>query len=78
MLTQTIQGVVSEDGMLRLEVPCDMPPGPVEVVLTIRPLEAKDAPRFKWDSLYGLGKEIWEGVHVEEYIREMREDRELP
>jgi hypothetical protein len=78
MQTLTVQGVVTKDGVLRLEVPCDMPPGPVEVEITIRQRVAKEAARFDWASLYGLGKEIWEGVDAVEYIRELREDRELP
>lgn len=78
MKTMTVQGIVTEDGMLRIEVPCDLLPGPVEVEITIRPREAKEAARFDWDSLYGLGKEIWEGVDAVEYIRELREDRDLP
>jgi hypothetical protein len=57
---------------------CGLPPGPVEIEITIRPKETKEVPRFDWDSLYGLGKEIWEGVDAVEYIRELREDRELP
>lgn len=78
MKTLKVQGVVAEDGMLQLEVPCDLPPGPVEVEITIRPQKIEETVPFKWSSLYGLGKEIWEGVDVEEYIRELREDRELP
>ena len=55
--------------MLQLEVPCDLPPGPVEVEITIRPQKIEETVPFKWSSLFGLGKEIWEGVDVEEYIR---------
>ena len=52
------------------------PTGPVEVVLTLR--RPEEGPRRDWDKLYGLGKEVWEGVDVEAYLRELREDREGP
>ena len=80
METITIQTQVAADGKLRLEVPCAVPPGPVEVVLTVTPTNgapsAKGKP--KWSELIGLGKEIWQGVDVEKYLAEMREDREFP
>lgn len=78
MKTLTVQAVVTEDGMLRLETPCTLSPGPVDVEITIRPQRTEEATPFNWSSLRGLGKEIWEGVDVMEYLRELREDRELP
>jgi hypothetical protein len=76
--TLMVQGIVTEDGMLRLEVPCDLPPGPVEVEVTIRPaVKPSGQCEPKWAELYGLGAEIWRGVDVEEYLRELREDREI-
>jgi hypothetical protein len=82
MQTLTVQGVVTDNGTLRIEnieTPVDLPPGPVEVEVTIRPAPKQAEPsEWKWADLYGLGAEIWRGVDVKEYLRELREDRELP
>jgi hypothetical protein len=37
MKTLTLRCEISGDGKLRLEVPCALPPGPVEVVLVVQP-----------------------------------------
>jgi hypothetical protein len=76
MSTVTVQGEIDTQGMLRLEVPCDLEPGPVEVTLTVR--QARPVSEPDWQKLYGLGKEIWLGVNAVDYLRELREDRELP
>lgn len=47
MTTLTIRSEVGDDGKLRLEVPCRLPPGPVEVVLVVQPTSegrASDSP----------------------------------
>ncbi len=82
MQTLTVHGVVTDKGTLRIEnfeTPVDLPPGPVEVELTIRPTPPPaDSPAWDWTRIHGLGAEIWQGVDAVEYIRELREDRELP
>lgn len=79
MTTITVRGEVTADGKIRLEVPCDLPPGPVEGVLVLQPTTPPaGAYDPKWERLAGLGKEIWQGVDVEQYLRELREDREIP
>jgi hypothetical protein len=79
MQTVTIQSEVTDKGTVKIEVPCDLPPGPVEVEVTIRPAPKPAEPsEWKWADLYGLGAEIWRGVDVKEYLRELREDREIP
>jgi hypothetical protein len=30
-----------------------------------------------WDELYGLGREVWGGVDAVEYVRGLREDRDV-
>ena len=79
-MTRTIaaHAVVSGEGILKLEVPCDMPPGPVDVVMVVNPAEVA-RPRPNWDDLYGLGKDVWSGIDAVEYVRELRADRvDLP
>lgn len=77
MQTLTVQGEVTNNGVIKIEVPCDLPPGPVEVVLNVRSLaEPALGTGPNWDALYGLGREIWQGVEAQEYVRELREDRE--
>jgi hypothetical protein len=79
MRTLTIHSEVTDEGTLKIEVPCDLPPGPVEVEVTIRPVPPpEESPAWDWGRVYGLGAEIWQGVDAMEYVRELREDRELP
>jgi hypothetical protein len=77
MKTLTVQAEVTADHMLRLEIPRDIPPGQVEVVLTIQPrhptLLADD---FSWGHLRGLGREVWAGVDAHTYVQDLRADRE--
>ena len=76
MQTLTIQSVVAEDGVLKIEVP-NLPPGPVKVTLTVGPsimAGADDPP--KWENLFGLGKDVWQGVDALQYIQDLRSDRE--
>ena len=59
MQVLTVQGVVTNQGTLRIEkieTPVDLPPGPVEVEVTIRPAPKPAEPsEWKWADLYGLG-----------------------
>jgi hypothetical protein len=77
MKTMTVQAEVSADQILKLEVPCDLRPGRVEVVLTIPTEEAAaDKRRIDWASLSGLGREVWEGVDAATYLNDLRADRD--
>lgn len=77
MKTMTVQAEVTADRMLKLEVPCDLPPGQVEVVLTIQPHRPLPLPAtIDWRHLSGLGREVWQGVDATSYLRELRADRE--
>ena len=77
MKTMTVQAEVSADQILKFEIPCDLKPGRVEVVLTIPTEEGeKQQDRMDWGSLWGLGREVWEGVDAKTYLDELREDRE--
>jgi hypothetical protein len=41
MKTLSAHAEIGGDGMLRLEVPCDLPPGLVDVVLVVQPAEER-------------------------------------
>jgi hypothetical protein len=72
----TIHTQVTAEGTIKIEVPCDLPPGPVEVELRVRVTERPSGALPRWDELYGLGREVWEGVDAREYLRQLREDRD--
>jgi hypothetical protein len=81
MQSLTVEGVVSDNGTLRIEkieVTVDLPPGLVQVEVTLRPRGGESVKRFDWDSLYGIAKGTWADIDPAEYVRELREDRELP
>jgi hypothetical protein len=73
MTTITARAEVDESRTLRLAVGCDLPPGPVEVVVVIRDPAAAPAPA--WDALWGLGREVWRGVDAARYVAGLRADR---
>jgi hypothetical protein len=78
MKTMTVQAEVSADHILKLEVPCDLAPGQVEVVLTIQPHQpSQDRDRIDWGQLFGLDREVWQGIDAERYLRDLRADREF-
>ncbi len=77
MTTMTVQAEVSAEGILKLEVPCLLTPGPVEVVLTIQPCQTIPRQgRIDWGQLSGLGAEVWQGIDGQRYLDELRADRE--
>jgi hypothetical protein len=77
MKTITVQAEVTVDQVLKIEVPCDVPPGQVEVVLTIQPHRPRVKPdAIDWSGLLGLGREVWQGVDASAYVDELRADRE--
>ena len=59
MKTLTTHAQITKDGLLRLEVPCDLSQGEVEIVLVVQPIETKpmveSSPPYR--SLHG----IWAG-----------------
>ena len=78
MKTMMVQAEVTADRVLKLEVPCDLPPGEVEVALSIQPRRTLPLPaNLDWSRLSGLGREVWQGTEATCYLRELRADREL-
>ncbi len=77
MKTITVQAEVTADQILKIEVPCDVPPGQVEVLLTIQSHRANAQPvAVDWGRLFGLGREVWQELDAKNYIRDLRADRE--
>jgi len=77
MKTMTVQADVTAERILKLEVPCDVPPGRVEVVLTIQPQHPlPSAGTIDWGHLFGLGREVWQAINAMSYLRDLRADRE--
>ena len=78
MKTMAGEAEVTNERMLRVELPCDLPPGPVEVVVVVESQPDRSrAPTRNWDELYGLGREVWQGVDARQYVADLRQDREL-
>lgn len=77
MTTITIHSEITSDGTLRIEVPCELPPGPVEVVMTVQPQHGASRSVASWDEFYGLGRAVWHGVDPQQYVRDLRQDREI-
>lgn len=78
MKTMTVQAEISDDQTLRLAIPCDLPPGRVEVKLTISTEGSPAASRrIDWRSLSGLGREVWAGVDAASSIEDLRADRDF-
>jgi hypothetical protein len=70
--TISLYAVVGEDRKLTIRLPASIPPGPVEVVVVVRPSEKQPVNPADY---YGLGKEIWEGIDAQEYVNELRGKR---
>jgi hypothetical protein len=79
MTTYKLHSEVGEDKKLHLEIPCDLVPGPVEVVVVVQPQPAElPAEPPRWDDLYGIARDVWQGIDALEYVRELRADRDWP
>ena len=71
------QAEVSADGILRLEVPCDLAPGRFDIVISIEPDFPGQCPsRIDWNGLSGLGREVWQGIDATDYLNDLRADRD--
>lgn len=71
MKTVHLQTVIGADGKLHLELPSDLPPGPVEVVVVIAPTTPEEG-KHSWRDFLGIGKEIWAGEDAQEYVNRLR------
>jgi hypothetical protein len=79
MKTMLGEAEITEERILRIELPCDLPPGPVEVVVVVAPrLDFGRAATRQWDELYGLGREVWRDIDAQQYVADLRQDRDPP
>jgi len=69
MKTLEFQVEVGQDGKLRVELPTDLPPGPVEGVIVIQPAERKQTPPY--DRLKGALAGQLPDIDIEADLREI-------
>jgi hypothetical protein len=80
MKTLILSGEIGHDGKLRVELPEDIRPGPVEV--TVRPLPISEPARADWfgdllnarERMNSAGCYFMNDAEVEAYVEELRED----
>lgn len=66
---------VDASGRLRIDIACDLLPGPVEVVLVLTPASPQRADNsLRWEDAHGLGKEIWQGIDAQAYVDALRSE----
>lgn len=75
MQTIQMQATVGPDGKLRLEVPCQLPPGPAEVVVVVQPQHGQELERKRTfaDSL-GVAKGLWADEDAQDYVNRLRDE----
>jgi len=61
------KGEVGADGRLRLELPVELPAGPVELVLVLSTASARNGQKYNFSDL--VGQLQWEGDAVREQRR---------
>ncbi len=73
MKTITMRARITKDGVLRLEVPCDLPPGPAEVVLVVQPGDTTSVTKsdLPYRSLHGLWAGKLPDVDTEADLQDM-------
>jgi hypothetical protein len=72
METTNLQTVIGPDGKLRIEIACHLPPGPADVVVTVRP--ASSAGKVRWHDFYGVGRDVWTGEDAQDYVNRLRDE----
>ena len=72
--TITLKTHISADGRLQLDVPADLPPGPVDVVLVIQPDDT--AAQRDIRELRGLGRDVWRDIEAQAYVDRFRDEWE--
>jgi hypothetical protein len=72
METTNLQTVIGTDGKLRIEIPSRLPPGPAEVVVTVRTVGS--ARPLTWRDFYGLGRQLWAGEDAQEFVNRLRDE----
>ena len=70
--TLHLQAVVGPDGRIKLDIPCDLPPGPAEIVIVISAPSEK--PTRSWHDITGVGREIWKDTDAQGYVNGPRDE----
>jgi len=71
MKTLEFQGEIGMDGKLRVDVPIDLPPGPVDAVLVVQTARAKSAPPY--DTLGGAFTGLLPDIEIDPILDEMNQ-----
>lgn len=72
MKTINMKTEIGPDGNIHLEVPCNLPPGPAEIVVVIQPLNKTSQPLY--DTFEGVLKGVLpDNLDVDAARREMSE-----
>ncbi len=73
METLQLETTIGPDGVLRIEAPTRLTPGPAQVVVVVSPVAERMVDCI---DLRGVGKEIWEGIDAQEYVNGLRDEWE--
>ncbi len=72
MKALSLQTEITPDGKLLLDLPCELPPGPAEVVVVVQPKSAPVGPPF--DTLEGLFVgQLPPAADIEAELRDIRQ-----
>lgn len=73
METLHIETTIGPDGVLRIETPTHMAPGPAQVLVVVSAVAEETV---DWIDIRGVGKEIWDGIDAQEYVNRLRDEWE--
>lgn len=71
METLRLETTIGPDGVLRIEAPTHLTPGPAQVVVVVSQVAEKTV---DWIDIRGVGQEIWDGVDAQEYVDGLRDE----
>ena len=77
METVCLDGVISADGKVRLEVPSRLPPGPVKVVVVLGREETEGpARKRRAGDFYGAAKDLNSPEDAQAFVNRLRDECE--
>jgi len=73
MKTVSFKTIIGRDGKLRINVPCDLPPGPAEGVVVVHPVAKAEGPPY--DTLAGLLKGVFpDDIDIDAELEQMNQE----